>query len=346
MDSRYGLFGMAVGLLLAGATPHYAQELHAIPAISFDTGGPVIRAHAEALKPFTVAGERGALLGQQNGTLEAWVLPVKLLSHLTIEAQVEGGAAVEGHGGPIDMSAEAAEVEVRPDRTTITYADPSFTVRQIMFSPDEAAQSTGPVVLFEFDCVHPTSFTFRFTPELRWMWPEPNAGTTADWVTGAGGAYGYYVLRGGDAGLGGAVAIPGAQAVTAAAGAAPSRAVELRLTIDPARDRGRLFPLLMAVGSTPATATREALGSTLASLDEGIAAGYHAHAERYRKLLATATRIETPDKALNEAFEWAVVSMEQLRARAYKTDELGLVAGYDSAGDSERPGFGWFFGRD
>jgi glycogen debranching enzyme len=38
--------------------------------------------------------------------------------------------------------------------------------------------------------------------------------------------------------------------------------------------------------------------------------------------------------------------MEQLRARAYGTDELALVAGYDSSGDSERPGFGWFFGRD
>jgi len=50
----------------------------------------VIRAHAEALKPFTVAGERGVVLGQQDGTFEAWALPVKLLSHLTIEADVEG----------------------------------------------------------------------------------------------------------------------------------------------------------------------------------------------------------------------------------------------------------------
>jgi hypothetical protein len=30
------------------------------------------------------------VLGQQDGTFEAWVLPVKLLSHLTIEAEVEG----------------------------------------------------------------------------------------------------------------------------------------------------------------------------------------------------------------------------------------------------------------
>src|ERR1035438_3419475 len=102
------------------------------PAIPFDTSGPVIRAHSEAGKPFTVAGERGVVLGQQDGTFEAWVLPVKLLSHLTIEADVEG------YSVPIDVNQQAAEIEVRPDRTTITYSHIAFTVRQIMFSPGDS----------------------------------------------------------------------------------------------------------------------------------------------------------------------------------------------------------------
>jgi len=350
MDSRTSLSGAALGLLFAMALPSDAQRFQSIPAFSLDDAGLVIRAHAEPAKPFTVAGQRGVLLGQQNGSLEAWVLPVKLLSHLSIEAQVSGAAAVEGHSGPIDVNSQAAEIEVRPDRTIITYSDPSFTVRQIMFSPDGAGEGTGPVVLFEFDCVHPTSFTFRFRPELRWMWPEPTPGSaSADWVATPGDG-GYLLLHSGDPGLAGAVTIPGAQAGglpdAAVASPAMNHLVELKLAIDPVRDRGRLFPLLMAVGSTPATATSGALGTTLADLNAGIAASYKAHAERYKKLLAGATSIETPDKALNEAFQWAVVSMEQLRARAYKSDELALVAGYDSSGDSERPGFGWFFGRD
>jgi hypothetical protein len=41
-----------------------AQTLSAIPGLPFSTAGPVIRAHAESEKPFTVAGERGVLLGQ------------------------------------------------------------------------------------------------------------------------------------------------------------------------------------------------------------------------------------------------------------------------------------------
>ena len=145
MCIRRTSFRVAAAMLFAVASAIQAQTFISIPALSFDTGGPVLRAHAEPLKPFTVAGERGVILGQQDGTLEAWVLPVKVLSHLTIEA------SVEGYTIPIDVNQQAAEVEVRPDRTTITYAHIAFTVREIIFSPDDALPGTGPVVLFEFD---------------------------------------------------------------------------------------------------------------------------------------------------------------------------------------------------
>ena len=334
---------MAVAVLFAVSPAVHSQTFTSIPAMSFESTGPVIQAHAEALKPFTVAGERGVVLGQQDGTFEAWVLPVKLLSHLTIEA------SVEGYSVPIDVNQQAAEIEVRPDRTTITYSHLAFTVRQIMFSPNEAGAGTGPVVLFEFDCLHPTDFIFRFTPELRWMWPERNDGVPgAEWVPLKDGAGGYYVLHADYPDLAGAVTIPGAQpGVLAPYQERPQvHPVELKLHIDPAQDHGRLFPLLMAVGTSTAAANTAALGATLAQLNTGIAAGYQAHADRYKKLLANSTTIETPDKALNEAFQWATVSIEQLRAKEQATGETALVAGYYASGDSARPGFGWFFGRD
>ena len=373
MRFRLPLQCMAAAMLFAITPAVHAQTFTSIPAIPFDTAGPVIQAHVEPLRPFTVAGERGVVLGQQDGTFEAWVLPVKLLSHLTIEAEVEG------YSVPIDVNQQAAEIEVRPDRTVITYAHIAFTVRQIMFSPDEATAGTGPVVLFEFDCLHPTDFTLRFTPELRWMWPERNEGVPGtEWVRSPGDAGGYYVLHSDYPDLAAAVTIPGAlPGILAPYQERPQvHPVELKLHIDPARDRGRLFPLLMAVGMTSAAARTPALGAALAQLNGSIVASYQAHAERYRKLLASATTIETPDKTLNEAFQWAVVSIEQLKAHpvgpvlgrdfgsvsghdlsradtAPKTggalapaDETALVAGYYSSGDSARPGFGWFFGRD
>jgi glycogen debranching enzyme len=328
----------------AGAAQDPPPAFSSIAPIAFDTAMPVIRAHAETLKPFTVAGESGVLLGQQDGTFEAWALPVKLFSHFTIEADVEG------YGVPIDLNRESAEIEVRPDRTIITYSHPTLTVRQIMFSPNNGPAGTGPVVLFDFDCLRRTDFTFRFTPELRWMWPERNEGSpNPDWETRGG----FYILGGDYPDLAAAITIPGAKpGILAPYQERPQvHPAELKLHFDPARDRGRLFPLLMAVGTTPATATAQALGATLEALNAGIASGYQAEAEEYRKLLANSVSIDTPDKALDDDFEWAVVSIEQLRAHAYNPNpaapaETGLVAGYYTSADSARPGFGWFFGRD
>jgi hypothetical protein len=101
---------------------------------------------------------------------------------------------LQGYSVPIDVNQQAAEIEVHPDRTVITYSHIGFTVRQIMFSPSTGAAGpgdsgtkTGPIVLFQFDCLHPTDFTLRFTPELRWMWPERNEGVPgAEWVAGSG----------------------------------------------------------------------------------------------------------------------------------------------------------------
>ena len=338
----------AFTLLFAAASAIHAQSpspaFSSIPPIAFDTALPAIHAYAEPEKPFTVAGEGGVLVGQQDGTFEAWLLPVKLLSHLTIEAEIEGYTV------PIEVNREAAAIEVRPDRTIITYSHIGFTVRQIMFSPDNAVAGTGPVVLFEFDCLHPTNFDLRFTPELRWMWPERNEGVPGiEWDA----KHGSYILHSDYPNLAGAVTIPGAQpGILAPYQERPQvHPVELKLHIDPARDNGRLFPLLMAVGTTQPTATNDALASALTQLNTSISSNYAAHVDEYKKLLAKSVSIETPDKALNEAFQWAAISIEQLKARALDansqpTGETALVAGYYASGDSARPGFGWFFGRD
>jgi glycogen debranching enzyme len=164
---------------------------------------------------------------------------------------------------------------------------------------------------------------------------------------------GFYVLHADYPDLAGAVAIPGAQpGILAPYQERPQvHPVEFHLHIDPSRDRGRLFPLLMAAGMNRDAASNAALGATLARLDSAIPDLYKAHADSYKKLVANSTSIETPDKALNEAFQWAVVSIEQLKAHpvdahSIPTDETALVAGYYASGDSARPGFGWFFGRD
>jgi len=121
--------------------------------------------------------------------------------------------------------------------------------------------------------------------------------------------------------------------------------LEFHLHVDPRADRGRTFPLLMAVGQTSATATNAALAARLQTIDTQLPAIYAAHVESYRTQEQTLTSIETPDAGLNADFGWAETSIGQLRARA-EDGEIGMVAGYYASGDSARPGFGWYFGRD
>jgi glycogen debranching enzyme len=362
MRSRIFTLTAVLALFPAAVSSSYAQvsdpSFPALPLILFDTTGPVIEAHTEVLKPFTVAGERGVLLGQQDGTFESWILPAKVVSHLTIEADVED------YSVPIDVNQQSARIEVRPDRTIITYSHIAFTVRQIMFSPADAPPGTGPVVLFQFDCLHATEFTFRFTPELRWMWPERNEGVPGvEWVApspnGPERPGGFYVLHSDYPGFAAAVTIPGARpGILAPYQEHPQvYSVEFKLRIDPIRDQGKLYPLLMAIGTDHVAANSGSLGAALEKLNAAIPGLYKTHSETYKKILANSVSIDTPDKSLNEAFQWAVISIEQLKTKtipgqssppggASAPVETALVAGYYASGDSARPGFGWFFGRD
>src|SRR6185437_2711421 len=96
-------------ILLCGVAMAQSSELQPVNYFPLQDHGLVIRRHVEAGKPFTVAGTHGIVGGQQDGQFEAWVLPVKLLSHFAIEANVEGYTV------PIDVNQAASEIEVYPD---------------------------------------------------------------------------------------------------------------------------------------------------------------------------------------------------------------------------------------
>ncbi len=339
LSRRLGALALMMTTLLR-VSGQQAPALAPLAAFPLRLDGPVLRQPVETGEPFTVAGPGGVLVGQQQGEFEAWILPVKLLSHMTIEARVEG------YPVPIDLNAMAREIEVRPDRTTITYSHIALTLRQTMFAADAMDAGTGAVVLFTVDALHPVELTFRFTAELRRMWPALSSGQpSAEWVPR--GASGLYVLHSDFPDFAGAVALPGATyGIMAPYQERPqTHPLEFHLRVDPKTDRGKMFPLLMAVGSTRETASREALTAKLVALEERLPALYAEHSRRLAAQEQSRTRIVTPDAGLNAAFGWAETSIGQLRARTAE-GEVGLVAGYYASGDSARPGFGWFFGRD
>ena len=77
-------------------------------------------------------------------------------------------------------------------------------------------------------------------------------------------------------------------------------------------------------------------------------AAFEAHlilARYYADLLQRTVHLRTPDNTFNNAFAWAKIGTE----KGLATNPMlgtGFVAGYRTAGNSERPGFAWFFGRD
>jgi hypothetical protein len=335
MPRRRLLFLLAGSILAAVVAP--AQTLHTVPPIPFSTTGPVLLTRVHAGQPFSVPGLQGVLVGEQQGSFEAWILPIKLLSHLTLEAEVEG------YPVPIDLNAAAEQIEVRPDRTTITYSHIAVTVRQIMFAPDAMPPGTGAVVLFQVDAVRPVNLTLRFTPEMRPMWPQRGGGNpSAEWTDA-----GYYILHTDFPDLAAAIALPGATpGIMAPYQERPQvHPLEFHLHVDPTAPK-HLYPLLMAAGRTTATATNTALAQDLATLNEAIPTLYATHLQTLTQHASQLASIQTPDQDLNADLFWAEDSIAKLRARAVPTGEIGLVAGYYESGDSARPGFGWFFGRD
>ncbi len=304
-----------------------------------------IHQRSAALQPFTVAGECGAFVGQGDGSFEAWTWPVKLLSRFRIAAQVRD------YPVPIDVNDQSAEIAVAPDHTTITYAHAAFTVRETLFATQcERAGEPGIAATFQVNSTRPVTLTFSFTPELKRMWPAANYNAPSpEWIPAA--ASGYYLLHTDADDLAGAVAIPGARPGILAPYQERARSYPLQLILDydPARDGDRAFPLLLASATTKAAATNKALGDALASLGTGVQARYEATAAYYAHFFDHRVVAETPDPRFDQALRWAELAIDQLRVRhasAQYGEETGLVAGLYGSGDSNRPGFGWFFGRD
>jgi hypothetical protein len=109
-----------------------------------------IRQHAEFGKPFTVAGEMRRLHGRAERQLRGVDLSGEAAEPF---CDLRG---VEGYPVPIDLNADAAEIEVAPDHTTITYSHIAFTVREISLRRAATARpelGAGVIALFQIEAV-------------------------------------------------------------------------------------------------------------------------------------------------------------------------------------------------
>ncbi len=298
------------------------------PAFPLPISNIALTERAQAHQPFTVAGEHGAIFGQQDGSFEIWSFPNKIASHFRIEAELAN------YPIPIEVADYASTIEVNPERTTITYSHAAFTIRQHMFSGRGAAATAGPAVFFEISAIRPLALTIRFTPDMLPMWPAPNFGRpSAEWFST--GQSGYYILHTDNEKFTAAIGIPGSTPGIMAPYQERPRTypLEFKLTFDPKTQSRQFFPLLISMDPKQLPQRAQTW-----PLDYQRTADYYAH------FFDTRLTVTTPDPQFDRALRWAELSIDQSQVAFH--DETGLVAGYYSSADSARPGFAWFFGRD
>lgn len=272
-----------------------------------------------------VCGPRAAVFGYEGRKLEVWVYPMKVLEDFQLNF------SLEGYPTPIPGTEIVRNITVRPEATILTYSHSAFTVRQTLFA---SRNEPGVAMLLDVDTVLPMTITGEFRPRLKLMWP---AGVQTGNLSFADGRYTINEESGKYAAV---IACPGSSDVT------------LMPYQEEPRDQPARFVVQVPVGAPPlpivitgsvhgVQEARKANDRLLANLQ----ADYAANVAYYKKLLTETVQVTTPDRELNQAFQWAKVGIDKGLVDNPFLGK-GLVAGFRTSGDSERPGYAWFFGRD
>ncbi len=274
----------------------------------------------------SAVGTRAGIFGNEQGTLEAWVYPLKILRDFHLRFHVDGAI--------VPAETLARTLIVHPESSTIVYTGDAFSVRETLFVP---VHEPGAVIALEVDTTRPLEIEAVFDRDFQLEWPGTVGDASGDWDP---------ALRafhfGDEAGKFDAlVGSPSASRTSEeySTNYSHSRQDSVRLG---ATEKGMETKLIVIAASFTGR-------DPLASLYEHLAKDYlellHSSAENYRDYLARTVNLQLPDAQIERAYDWAKVSMLQGVVQNPFLGE-GLVAGFDTSGDDRRPGFGWFFGRD
>ncbi len=292
--------------------------------------GLELERRAQAGTFFDVVGRRSAIAGYENRSLEAWVYPLKVLDDFKLSFRLQDY--------PLDIQGAEimTSVNARPEATIFTYTHAAFTVRQIIFAPLE---EPGIVMLLDVESVLPISITASFRPRLKLMWP---AGLMTGNLSWDKQTHRYFITEETRRFVG-VIGSPSARDISVMPYQEEPRDVPIQFVMDvPAEAMKSQFVPVIIAGSVEG---REKAKETYDKLLAGVRTLYEKNVAYYEQMQKETVQIETPDERLNTAFKWAKIGID----KGFATNPLlgtGLLAGFRTSGESERPGFAWFFGRD
>jgi len=274
----------------------------------------------------SATGMRAGVLGNEAGRMEAWVYPLKIFREFHLKFHIGGQV--------LPAEALARTLTVRPESCTILYAGDTFTVRQTFFVP---VREQGAVILLDVDTEQPLEIEAAFHRDFQLEWPAALGATYLNWTAAQRAFYFGEEQKKFVALVGSPTAVnPLSEYQTNY-----SESQESSFRLGPTT-RGKERKLIVVAGSTEGPASAE---KTYQHLLSAYAQLLRESADYYRDYLAHTLSVDLPDERLQQAYDWARVSMLQgMVTNPYLG--TGLVAGYRTSGESQRPGFAWFFGRD
>jgi len=284
---------------------------------------------SRAVRPWEflpVVGTRAGLFGNESGRMEAWVYPLKLLRDFHLQFHVDGRV--------LPAESLARTVVVRPESSTIVFSGDTFTVRETFFAP---VGEPGAVIAIDVETETPLEVEASFERDFQLEWPAALGGTYISWDAGLRAfALGEETKK--------FAALVGSPTAAEAreeyqTNYSASRVNSFRLGVT---QKGRDRKLIVMAASTDG---RPAAEATYHHLPTDYQELLRTSADYYRKYLSETLSVELPDAQLQKAYDWARVSMVQgMVSNPFLG--TGLIAGYRTSGESQRPGFAWFFGRD
>lgn len=279
---------------------------------------------------YDVLGRKSAAFGYEHRNMEAWIYPMKILDDLEFYFKIEG------YNLPFRGSELLTNIEVRPEATTFTYSHAAFTVKQIIYAP---VDEQGLIILLDINTKLPMTIDVAFRPKLKLMW----AGNMMTGYYGQDEKEKFYFIGEETQKFFGIVGTPEAKDISLMPYQEEPKDVPVRYQLEISADEAKknFVPVVIA-GSTDGRA--KAVENYKKLLNNALPL-YEQNVKYYENFLEKTTQVKTPDERLNTAFDWAKIGTE----KGVATNPFlgtGLVAGFRTSGDSERPGFAWYFGRD
>ena len=271
-------------------------------------------------------GQRAGVFGNETGRIEAWVYPLKLFRDFSLTFRVDEHE--------IPQEALARTFTVRPESTSILYVGDTFTVRETIIVP---VHEPGAIIRLDVETEQPLEIEASFHRDFQLEWPAALGATYSSWDP-ARHAFSFGEERKQYAGL---VGSPSA-AVTEEefeSNYISSSKNAFRLGVTPS---GKETKFIVIAGSVHGAAEAE---NSYRHLLDHAADLEKESAKYYADYLDQTVGLELPDGQMQQAYDWSRVSVLQgVVANPYLG--TGLVAGYRTSGETQRPGFAWFFGRD